>query len=957
MDDEDQRLRSEALQNAQAMRLEHERFDQAVGQERERLRITLSSIGDAVISTDAAGRVVFLNSVAETLTGWSQAEALGRPLTDIFKIVSQLSREPVENPALRALREGHSVALANHTMLVSRDGREWPIDDSASPMRDAAGTSIGAVLVFRDVSERKQAEEAQARLAAIVEFSDDLIISKSLEGIVRSWNGGAERLFGYTAEEMIGRSIEVLIPPERLDEEPQILRRLRSGERVDHFETVRVAKDGRRIDVSLTISPLRDQEGHLIGASKIGRDITRQKLAEAALRASEGRHRFLAELAAATQRLIDAQEVIDISARMLAEHLDVDRCVYAEVEDDSTVVVFGDHSRGVPRIVGRWPLGTFGVDLERALRDNRAFVVDDVDHDPRGGPALLAYRHNGIQAMICVPLHEGGRLAAVMAVHESVPRHWTSDEVELVRTVAARGWESIERTRAARGLKDSADRLALALAAARLGDWSWDASTDVVTFSPRAAEIFGIPAGPVMTWSAMKALVHPDDRERIVAAVDRALADGSQYDVEYRLDRGDGSLLWVSAKGRADFGADGVASGMFGVLQDVTDRVRLDQELQTRAEELASADRKKDDFIALLAHELRNPLAPVRTGLQIMRVAEDPAAVARARVIMDRQITHMVRLIDDLLDVSRLNRDKLHLQKSQVELADVIRDAVEAVMPSVEAAGHQLEVSLPELALIVEADTTRLAQVFGNLLSNSVKYTEAGGRIWLTARVEGATAIVEVGDTGVGIPAADLPGIFDMFAQVDRKLERTTGGLGIGLALVKALTTMHGGTVTAASAGTGQGSVFEVRLPLVGPAPQASPVSEPVAVRRGLRVLVVDDNVDGAEMMGELLAALGCQVDLAHDGLAAVETADRLHPDLILMDVGLPGMDGLEATRLIRSREWSRATTIVALTGWGQDDDRERSQAAGCNLHLVKPVSFEQLGQLLRDLEQKLAPG
>src|SRR4028119_1529088 len=250
--------------------------------ERERLRITLASIGDAVISTDAEGRVVFLNSVAETLTGWTQAVAEGQPLTEVFQIVNEYTREPAENPAFQALREGVVVGLANHTILIARDGTERPIDDSAAPFLDDAGLAKGAVLVFRDVTERRGFEEAQARLAAIVESSVDAIVSKTLDGIIRTWNAGAERLFGYTAEEEVGRSITVIIPPDRLHEETEILARLSRGERIEHYETVRRAKDGRLIDISLTISPTRDPEGKIIGAAKIARDITERRRAEEA---------------------------------------------------------------------------------------------------------------------------------------------------------------------------------------------------------------------------------------------------------------------------------------------------------------------------------------------------------------------------------------------------------------------------------------------------------------------------------------------------------------------------------------------------------------------------------------------------------------------------------------------------------------------------------------------------
>ncbi len=286
---EEERLRTVALQNAQSILLAHRRAEEELHRQSEWLRITLSSIGDAVITTDAGGRITFMNVVAERLTGWSHGGALGRLLPEVFRIINERTRQPADNPALSALREGRIVGLANHTVLISRDGRECPIDDSAAPMLGESGTPIGTVLVFRDVTERKRADEVRARLAAIVESSDDAIVSKSLEGIIQSWNRGAERVFGYTAAEAVGQPITLIIPPELHDEERDILARLRRGERIDHYETVRVGKDGRQVEVSLTISPVRDSTGVIVGASKIGRDISERRRSEALLRESEER--------------------------------------------------------------------------------------------------------------------------------------------------------------------------------------------------------------------------------------------------------------------------------------------------------------------------------------------------------------------------------------------------------------------------------------------------------------------------------------------------------------------------------------------------------------------------------------------------------------------------------------------------------------------------------------------
>jgi CheY-like chemotaxis protein/two-component sensor histidine kinase len=332
-----------------------------------------------------------------------------------------------------------------------------------------------------------------------------------------------------------------------------------------------------------------------------------------------------------------------------------------------------------------------------------------------------------------------------------------------------------------------------------------------------------------------------------------------------------------------------------------------------------------------------------------MRLAGgDVDAVAQVRAMMDRQLTHMVRLVDDLLDVSRISRNKMELRRERVLLADAVNAAVETARPLIEAAGHDLQVALPPGPVFLDADLTRLAQVFSNLLTNSAKYTEPGGRIRLSAERRSGQVVVTVRDNGIGIPAEAVESIFDMFSQVDRSIERSTGGLGIGLALVKGLVEMHGGTVTARSPGAGEGSTFTVRLPLAAakPAPRtAAPDNGQHGPAR--RVLVVDDNRDGANSLAMMLRLLGDEVRTAHDGVEAVEVAGRFRPEVILMDVGMPCLNGLDATRLIREQSWGKRITIIALTGWGQKGDREQSREAGCDGHLVKPVDLSELEKLL----------
>jgi signal transduction histidine kinase/ActR/RegA family two-component response regulator len=403
----------------------------------------------------------------------------------------------------------------------------------------------------------------------------------------------------------------------------------------------------------------------------------------------------------------------------------------------------------------------------------------------------------------------------------------------------------------------------------------------------------------------------------------------------------------------------GATVGAVLVFRDITERRRTEAERARAEEELRDADRRKDEFLALLAHELRNPLAPLRNGLQVMRLAgNDAGAVAQARAMMDRQLGHMVRLIDDLLDVSRIGRHKMELRRARVALSDVVDNAVETARPVIEAAGHKLTVSLPPEPVFLDADLTRLAQVLSNLLTNSAKYTTAGGQIWLTALRRGDEVVASVRDTGIGIPAEALPRVFDMFSQVDRSIERSTGGLGIGLALVKGLVEMHGGTVTAESDGPGKGSTFTVRLPAVGagdgPMLVTSPEDDRPSTVPKRRILVVDDNQDSARTMGGLLELLGHEVHTANDGLEAVEAVEEFGPEVILMDVGMPRMNGYEAARRIREQPWGRDVIIIALTGWGQEGDRVQSREAGCDGHLVKPVNFPDLDKLLAELAESM---
>jgi CheY-like chemotaxis protein/two-component sensor histidine kinase len=397
----------------------------------------------------------------------------------------------------------------------------------------------------------------------------------------------------------------------------------------------------------------------------------------------------------------------------------------------------------------------------------------------------------------------------------------------------------------------------------------------------------------------------------------------------------------MEARGRAEYAADGRPIKLYGLAIDITDRRRA-------VDALREADRRKDEFLATLAHELRNPLAPISSGIHILHSTTDESQRATALEIMERQINQMVRLIDDLLDVARITTGKVELRSEPIDLALAINDAIETSAPLL---GDRFTTMVAEGQVFVTADRTRLAQVFANLLNNSAKYSEPGQPVSVAMTREGGEAVVRVRDAGIGIHPEMLPRVFDMFRQADRTGGRSRGGLGIGLSLVKRIVEMHGGTVTATSEGLGLGSEFVVRLPALEGDQPAAPTSHAVQRTQARRkILVVDDNADAAESLAALLSISGHDTRMAHDGPEALQQAERFHPDIVFLDIGMPTLDGHETARLIRKQPWGKDMVLVALTGWGQHEDRRRSKDAGFNHHLVKPADPVVVEKLLSSI-------
>jgi PAS domain S-box-containing protein len=524
-----------------------------------------------------------------------------------------------------------------------------------------------------EIDERKLLEERLARLAAIVEFSDDAIISMTLAGEIVSWNTGAETMYGYASGEVLGGSVTLIVPPDRHGELAEILERVQRRDPVSQHETERMRKDGRRIQVSLTVSPIKDAAGQIVGASAIARDITERKRLE----------------------------------------------------------------------------------------------------------------------------------------------------------------------------------------------------------------------------------------------------------------------------------------------EDLSERKRLEGELRQRAEALARADRAKDQFLAMLAHELRNPLGAIGNAIQLLKLrgADDPRLI-RAHEIIDRQVRHQTRLLDDLLNVSRLARGKISLSRIHLDLRQLVRDTAEDFRSTLERSGLIFSVELPESPLWVEGDPTRLSQVLGNLLHNAGKFTNPGGEVAvrLTAEAEPRRAVLTIRDTGIGIAPEMLPHVFETFVQADHSMDRSRGGLGLGLALVKGLVALHGGETHAESGGLGCGSTFTLSLPL-RPSPAAADVETPTpgGAAGPVRVLIVEDNQDAADCLRDLLEAVGCRVEVAYSGPAGLEAAERFRPELVLCDLGLPGMDGYQVAAALRQNSLTAGGCLVAVSGYGREEDQRRSREAGFDLHLTKPVDFSDLRRLLDSWQEQAA--
>jgi len=581
----------------------------------------------------------------------------------------------------------------------------------------------------------------------------------------------------------------------------------------------------------------------------------------------------------------------------------------------------------------------------QAVSTRQTVAVPDVAADPQWAAFCGFALPLGLRACWSTPIFSANqKVLGTFANYYRAPRDPNPRDQQLVEVVTRTVAVAIERKQAEEKLRASEYRFARFMQHLPGLAWIKDLDGRYVYANDAAEKAFRTPRAELYG-KTDKEVFPPETAAQFRDNDQRALASESGIQTIETMEHADGIHHHSIVSKFPISGSDGKTVLVGGVAIDITERMRAEEALQ-------ESDRRKNEFLAMLAHELRNPLAPIRNALQIMRLTgRNGEAVHSASEMMERQVGQMVRLVDDLLDVSRISRGKIELRKRRVELASVVNHAVEAARSLYKSMNHELTVTLPPQPLYLNGDPTRLAQVVGNLLSNACKFTDKGGRIWLTVEQEGEQAVIRVRDSGIGIAADQLPRIFEMFRQVDTSLERSHGGLGIGLSLVKNLVEMHGGTAVVHSAGLGQGSEFVVRLPILvetAKLPSEPTVSEPTTTT-ARRILVVDDNRDSAESLAMLLKLSGNETHTAYDGLEAVEAAATFKPNLVLLDIGLPKLNGYDAARKIREQPWSKGMVLVALTGWGQEEDRQRSREAGFDGHIVKPVDLTALMKLLAE--------
>jgi PAS domain S-box-containing protein len=923
--------------------------DKYLAESEQRMGAVLDAALDCVISIDGDGNIVAWNPAAEATFGYRREQALGQNMAEL--IIPPEMRAAHQAGIARYLATGDGPLLAQRVEMVAMraSGETFPAELAIVAIPSGGGPLFTGYL--RDITDRKRAENelraSQQRFQSFMQRSPAAAYIKDAEGRYVFVNRLLEEHFERPLADWLGRTDFDIFPAGDARQYRQNDQQVLASSESAQFVETAVRPDGPRYYLSFKF-PLEDERGARLLAG-MSLDITLQRQAQESLRESEARFRQLADAMPQIVYVNGPGGKVEYLNQRWREFTGLD------TPDDLAALI---HPEDLGEVIGRY----------RDAEERRADFECEFRLRRRDGE----YRWYLTRA---VPVVDG----------ESRVVKWYGTSTDIDDTKRAEQTATFladtSATLAELSDPDSTLKKVAGLAVPHFADWCTvdmlqpDGSLRRLAaahIDPAKMELADElhrryppdPAAPRGVWNIART-----GQSEIVSEITEELLEASTADAEVLrivrelglksyigvplAARGKtlGVITFIAAESGRRYGPADLA-----VAEDLARRAAVAIENAYLYGALREEDRRKDEFLATLAHELRNPLAPLRNGLQVMKLlGHEPETTEQVREMMERQVEHLVRLVDDLLDVSRVSRGKIELRKERIALSTAIVSALETCESSIKQHGHELTVALPAEPIYVDADKTRLAQAICNVLHNAAKYTDPGGKISLSVERQIEEAVVRIRDSGVGIPAAMLPKIFDLFTQVDRSLEKSQGGLGIGLTLVRRLVELHGGRVEAHSAGPGLGSEFVIRLPVARAAIQGAAcnadVEAPVRSIVARRILVVDDNTDAADSLAIMLRILGHEARTAHDGLEAVATAADFRPDMIFLDIGMPRLNGYDACRRIREHAWGRNPFIVALTGWGQEEDKRRSEEAGFDSHLVKPVAPAALNELLATLD------
>jgi PAS domain S-box-containing protein len=774
----------------------------------------------------------------------------------------------------------------------------------------------------RDARAGDALRDTNARLEAAIAAADVAVFNQDRD-LRYTWIRNPS--LGRAADDIIGKRDAELFDNPADAAQLEAIKRAVIDSGSETRQEIAVADRGVVRYFDLTVRPQTDADGRVIGITGAALEITERKRVEAGLS-------FLSSLAATLTPLQSAAEVAAAVASSVTAHFGLSRCMLMSIDNaGQAATVFHEHAPAGPSLLGEYAITTYYTDADRVrLSSGQPVIIDDVPAAAQRAGAAARRDLPGIRSRLDVPYLSDGQWRFVLSAVCAQPHVWQAGDVELLQDVTSRAYLRLERARAEEQLKAAHDSFHHLVEQSPFGIYAVDSDFRLVQVSAGAQKVFE-HVRPLLGRDFAEAMrqIWPEPFASDSIAIFRhTLETGEPYHspstVETRHDIGVvESYDWKTERMMLPDGRWGVVCHFY----DLSERQKFEADLR-------EADRQKDLFLAMLAHELRNPLAPIRTAAGVLRTEADARGIVRACAdTIERQSAQMARLLDDLLDVSRLSRGRLLLQRAPVSIASVIAVAVETSRPAINAKQQQLTVDTAEL--IVDGDEVRLAQVFANLLHNASKFGGSGGRISVIARRDGDVAVVRVADNGIGMPAELLERIFEIFVQGPQE----RGGLGIGLSLARRLVEMHGGVITAHSEGAGTGSEFSVRLPLTSRArADASDGPQDSAAAAARRVLIVDDNADVAEISALLLKGAGCDVRVAYSGEEALAIGESFRPEMVFMDLGMPGLDGYEVSRRIRASSWGQAVQLIAVSGWARPEDQKRSAEAGFNRHLVKPV-------------------